>query len=590
MMQYKDFVIDLAGYNSETRQFSVRVSEMPGWDAHAPNYAERSQLPEDLLDLQAELALGTLQRNEIERFGNLLFEALLPEQGRNSTSDLFRQARRNLNPDQGLRLCLRFGQTDLALAGIAWEYLWVEGEGTPLLLDRKCSMARVEVLAGERQGNLTTPVNIRMLGLFANPASTERLDLNKDVESLKKLHQKLPDRIQQILVPSTANSSQKITRSWLRQFFVDHGDVQILHFSGHGYVITRMADEVGKLKQEGGLILLKEDSTADFCPAANIAGYLADRDVRLVVLSACEGARRDAFNPWQTVATALIGRGIPAVIGMQFEIADAHAIVFNQAFYHALASGLSIDEAVWAARWAIWDCELPEDANTHVCAFGMAALYLRGKGDLVLFPKQVLTPAHPSLNEPNNNNSQGVSVSTTIKAAIQPIRDIFIQLYRKSANATLVAEDANINLTNINTDGAILVIWNDIFTEAENQGKLDDLITRGAREYEGNKNLREAIAHYRTLIKPADTSTNVQEGVKMKIESLSDVELRDKMAELFSLSDLELICKEIPVDWEEIPGVTKKLRIQNLIDYLKRRSRIPVLLSAVKKARPDDFV
>lgn len=398
MMKYKDFVIDLAGYNTETHQFSVHVSEMPGRDAHSPNYVDPSQLPEDLLKLQTGLVLGTLQRDEVEQLGNLLFEALLPERGENSTRDLFRQARRNLNPDQGLRLCLRFGQTDLALTSIAWEYLWARNEVDPLLLDRKCSMARVEVLPGEQHGDLATPTNIKMLGIFVNPGSTEILDLNEDVRSLEKLHQRVSG-INQILVPSTTNPNQKITRKWLQTFFIEHGDVQILHFSGHGYIMNHMADEVGKLRQEGGLVLFNEKGEADMCSASDIASYLANRDVRLVVLSACEGAHRDVFNPWQTVVTALILSKIPAVIGMQFEIADIHAIEFNQIFYLALASGLCIDEAVYEARKAILNCRLG-DANAHLCAFGTAVLYLRGKGDLVLFPKLASNPTQVLPHKP----------------------------------------------------------------------------------------------------------------------------------------------------------------------------------------------
>ena len=54
------------------------------------------------------------------------------------------------------------------------------------------------------------------------------------------------------------------------------------------------------------------------------------------------------------MATSLIEREIPAVIGMQFEITDRSAIVFASEFYAALADGYPVDSAMAEARMAIY--------------------------------------------------------------------------------------------------------------------------------------------------------------------------------------------------------------------------------------------
>jgi CHAT domain-containing protein len=77
-------------------------------------------------------------------------------------------------------------------------------------------------------------------------------------------------------------------------------------------------------------------------------------ETRLILLNACEGARNSREDPLSGVATALVVRGIPAVVGMQFEISDRAAITFSSEFYSALVDGLPVDAALAEARQAIF--------------------------------------------------------------------------------------------------------------------------------------------------------------------------------------------------------------------------------------------
>jgi CHAT domain len=88
-----------------------------------------------------------------------------------------------------------------------------------------------------------------------------------------------------------------------------------------------------------------------------------------VVLNSCEGARTSHVDPFSGVGTTLIEFGIPAVIGMQFEITDEAAIAFSASLYRALAQGLPVDAAIGAARCAI--------VAEREAEFGTPVLFLR---------------------------------------------------------------------------------------------------------------------------------------------------------------------------------------------------------------------
>jgi hypothetical protein len=87
--------------------------------------------------------------------------------------------------------------------------------------------------------------------------------------------------------------------------------------------------------------------------ATDLADILQQRGVRLAVLGTCHSGARDARYPWDGVAGALAAAEIPTIIAMQYEILDAEAIAMSEAFYGALAAGLSLDEAMYVGRRAM---------------------------------------------------------------------------------------------------------------------------------------------------------------------------------------------------------------------------------------------
>jgi WD40 repeat protein len=142
------------------------------------------------------------------------------------------------------------------------------------------------------------------------------------------------------------------------------GRWHVFHFVGHGG-FDRTADE--------GIIALADDQGGTrLLHAGDLSLLLRDHaSLRLVLLNACDTGRAGALDPFSSTAGALVRRGIPAVVAMQYEITDRAAIEFTRTFYGALADGFPIDVGVMEARRAV------KLAHRSSLEWGTPVLYLR---------------------------------------------------------------------------------------------------------------------------------------------------------------------------------------------------------------------
>src|SRR5207245_2283452 len=121
----------------------------------------------------------------------------------------------------------------------------------------------------------------------------------------------------------------------------------ILHFIGHGGFLSST--------DEGVLVFENEIGESRLLSGHDLGVLLQDESsIRLVVLNSCEGARGSLRDAFSGTAQSLIRRRVPAVIAMQFEITDAAAIKFSQAFYGAIANNYPVDAALAEARKSVW--------------------------------------------------------------------------------------------------------------------------------------------------------------------------------------------------------------------------------------------
>ncbi len=64
-------------------------------------------------------------------------------------------------------------------------------------------------------------------------------------------------------------------------------------------------------------------------------------------------------------------------------------------------------------------------------------------------------------------------------------------------------------------------------------------------------------------------------------------QLRKLLIEHFSLDELRVLCFDLGLEYEELPGDTRTTKMHGLIEYLQRRGELPRLLDEVKDHRPN---
>jgi len=126
------------------------------------------------------------------------------------------------------------------------------------------------------------------------------------------------------------------------------GEYHVFHFIGHG--------AFDRERGEGVLLMEDRDGRSVPLSARRLGALLHDEadTLRLVVLNACHGARNSHDYPFAGLAQAVVRKGVPAVIAMQFAISDRAAVTFAREYYRAVADGYPVDAAFGEARKAVY--------------------------------------------------------------------------------------------------------------------------------------------------------------------------------------------------------------------------------------------
>jgi hypothetical protein len=341
-----------------------------------------------------------------KNFGSKLFGALFEgdvrELYRSSSSD-------SRSAGRGLRLTLSLTGAP-ELLQVPWEYLY--DHPTFLSISTWTPIVRYLDLPKPRRP-LQIELPLRILALVSAPTDAEVIDAPQ--ERLK---------LEAALAPLIAAGA--ISIDWLEQASLRalqrqlrKADYHVFHYIGHGGYDQDADDGVLLFEDEGG--------RGRRVSGIQLGTILADEvSLRLAVLNSCEGGRSSLQDPFSGVATSLIEREIPAVIGMQFEITDRAAIVFAGEFYSALADGLPVDSSVAEARKAIY-------ADENDIEWGTPVLFMR-VADGRLFDVQAHAPLRaptpePTIAEPDDTKARG-------EARLQEIEA------REAAQAAEAAESA----------------------------------------------------------------------------------------------------------------------------------------------------
>ncbi len=294
----------------------------------------------------------TPEEETVQRFGRELFDLLFAGETLAYYRRSADQARRE---DADLRIRLHLD--DATLAALPWEFFYDATHDDFLCLSTQTPVVRY-LDVGQPVAPLAVRAPLRVLGVIASPSELESLDVALERQRVDRALAELVNAGIVELVWLEGQTWRDVQRAMRR------GPWHVVHFVGHGGYDAR--------REEGVIWLADDDGTARALAAGDLARLIADRrDLRLVLLNACESARPGALDIFSSTASALVRRGLPAVIAMQYEITDRAAIEFARSLYEALADGLPIDGAVSEARMAV-KLDAP-----HSMEWGTPVLHLR---------------------------------------------------------------------------------------------------------------------------------------------------------------------------------------------------------------------
>ena len=278
------------------------------------------------------------------------------------------------------------------LSQVPWEYLY--DHPSFMSISTWTPIVRyLDLPKAKRPLQIALP--LRIIGVVSAPSDAEPIDVASEKA---KLGQALAPLIQSgaVAIDWLETPTLRALQRQLRQ-----ADYHVLHYIGHGGY-DHDADD--------GVVLFEDDlGRSRRITGVQLGTILQDEvSLRLAVLNACEGGGSSVEDPFSGVATSLIEREIPAVIGMQFEITDRSAIVFASEFYAALADGYPVDSAMAEARKAIY-------ADENDVEWATPVLFMRVQ-DGLLFE----VPAHAGGREGRVAVAAAKAEADAVKAGVDP--------------------------------------------------------------------------------------------------------------------------------------------------------------------------
>jgi serine/threonine protein kinase/formylglycine-generating enzyme required for sulfatase activity len=262
-------------------------------------------------------------------FGTELFRSLFQDH----MLHLFRSSRARLPKGERLRLRL---QVPPELELVPWELLRDPKEQQFLALMPDLTLQRAaQKLTPVQPLQLTGPLQVVVV--LASPYSVDYPRIQLDRE-LRRIESALRTPIEQgqieltvIRGPGTSDQLRARLRS----------PVHVLHVLCHG-----------DLDDTRGSVLVFEDvdGGVELMNGGKLYTLIRRQMPHLVMLNACLGALPDDQDPLSSVGMRLLDGGVPAVIAMQFELAEDTAVELARAFYAELAAGMSVDNALAEAR------------------------------------------------------------------------------------------------------------------------------------------------------------------------------------------------------------------------------------------------
>ncbi|MFE2723350.1 tetratricopeptide repeat protein [Kitasatospora sp. NPDC059327] len=286
----------------------------------------------------------------LSTWGSQVFTALF---GSGKGRDSYLRARAR---SDRLEIVLR--SSTAQLLGLPWELMADPDRPSPLALDG------VAISRTLSTGTPTEPFEVgdsrlRVLMVISRPEGTEDVGYRMIARPLLQRLEAVRGAVELVVLrpPTLARLGEVLQKARAAgQPF------QIVHFDGHGALAetdgTTVAGRPAARRRpltfqrpgpSGLLVFERPGGGPDPVPAERVARVLAEAEVPLVMLNACQSAAMGS-QVEAAVATRLLQEGARAVIAMAYSVYAVAAAEFTTAFYERLFAGDRVAEAVVAGR------------------------------------------------------------------------------------------------------------------------------------------------------------------------------------------------------------------------------------------------
>lgn len=357
-MEYADF--ELRAWQIDKARLGVMVHNSPAGDMRQPVSVEINQ--RTVSDILKRFTQGKWYEQfagsaEIIEVGRELARLLLPM----PVYTLLVRSQERIGTNQGLRirLCLDDGLMDFP-----WELLYRPDQDDSalsgfLVLDPQISFVREAPMRPLKVRASAQRQRMIFAGAFWHgDRDPDRWRVQEEYQALLAALEPVKELLAVEFVDAKGDSIESALNI----------PAAIFYYSGH----TDSYRERTYLVRE-----MRKDSGPDPMYCEELAIALRKANTRIAFLSACNSGH------W-CVAKPLLQMGLPVLVGTWGVITNVAAHAFSQSLFNCLAVGLSLDEAVFAARLNLLDVNVYQQAPA--CALAAFIVYMRTR-DPILIPR-----------------------------------------------------------------------------------------------------------------------------------------------------------------------------------------------------------
>lgn len=284
---------------------------------------------------------------ELEKFGRDLFSLAV----QNDIKRIYDRL-----PQSHIRLKIYSNRADLQ--GMPWEYI-LEPHSPPGPNAFRSIVRVVPTIGVPAPVVKNIDQTVRMLFVYAEPPrspSVDWSDIKASVESV--FTRRLPTNF--VLDVVEGATTESFTTAFQSKKY------DILHMVCHGEVAP---DGTGSL-----LFQDIKGKNKEPISAGKLGAFLKDKELRVVVLSACNTSAGNFAKEFAVVANTLVASGIPAVVANQFEITNGSAAAFAEGFYTELLQSGDLDLATTKGRMLLDFGSSPRNGAATI-DWGIPTLY-----------------------------------------------------------------------------------------------------------------------------------------------------------------------------------------------------------------------